>query len=76
MVGRRGENKITLWCSSQGHFQIGENTAMVLGLASSQVKVIPMEIGGGFGGKTTTIYLEPVAAPALQEERPARQAHP
>ena len=55
------ENKITLWCSSQGHFQIGENTAMVLGLASSQVKVIPMEIGGGFGGKTT-IYLEPVAA--------------
>ena len=55
------ENKITLWCSSQGHFQIGENTAQVLGLASSQVKVIPMEIGGGFGGKTT-IYLEPVAA--------------
>ena len=55
------ENKITLWCSSQGHFQIGESTAQVLGLASSQVKVIPMEIGGGFGGKTT-IYLEPVAA--------------
>ena len=55
------ENKITLWCSSQGHFQIGENTAQVLGLASSQVKVIPLEIGGGFGGKTT-IYLEPVAA--------------
>ena len=55
------ENKITLWCSSQGHFQIGESTAQVLGLASSQVKVVPMEIGGGFGGKTT-IYLEPVAA--------------
>ena len=55
------ENKITLWCSSQGHFQIGENTATVLGIPSSRVKVIPMEIGGGFGGKTT-IYLEPVAA--------------
>ena len=55
------ENKITLWCSSQGHFQIGENTATVLGIPSSKVKVVPMEIGGGFGGKTT-IYVEPVAA--------------
>ena len=55
------EGKLTVWCSSQGHFQIGENTAQVLGVSSSTVKVVPMEIGGGFGGKTT-IYLEPVAA--------------
>ena len=55
------QDKITVWCSSQGHFQIGENTAQVLGLPSSKVKVVPMEIGGGFGGKTT-VYLEPVAA--------------
>ena len=55
------EGKLTVWCSSQGHFQIGENTAQVLGISSSTVKVVPMEIGGGFGGKTT-IYLEPVAA--------------
>ena len=56
-----GTDKITVWCSSQGHFQIGEATAEALDLPSSQVKVVPMEIGGGFGGKTT-IYLEPVAA--------------
>ncbi len=56
-----GSDKITVWCSSQGHFQIGEATAEALGLPSSQVKVVPMEIGGGFGGKTT-VYLEPVAA--------------
>ena len=53
--------KITLWCSSQGHFQIGEGTAEILGVPASRVKVVPMEIGGGFGGKTR-IYLEPVAA--------------
>ena len=52
--------KITLWCSSQGHFQIGENTAALIGIPSSRIKVIPMEIGGGFGGKTT-IYVEPLA---------------
>ena len=56
-----GDNKVTVWCSSQGHFQIRDKTAQVLGIPESQVKVVPMEIGGGFGGKTT-IYLEPVAA--------------
>lgn len=52
--------RITLWQSSQGHFQIGENTAELLGLPASAITVIPLEIGGGFGGKTL-VYLEPVA---------------
>ena len=54
-------NKITIWGSSQGHFQIRDRTSLVLGVPVSAIKVVPMEIGGGFGGKTT-IYLEPVAA--------------
>ena len=53
--------RITVWCSSQGHFVIRERTAAILGVPSSTIKVVPLEIGGGFGGKTT-IYLEPVAA--------------
>jgi CO/xanthine dehydrogenase Mo-binding subunit len=55
------DGRITVWCSSQGHFQIRDRTAAVLGIPHSRIKVVPMEIGGGFGGKTT-IYLEPVAA--------------
>ena len=55
------DGKLTIWCSSQGHFQIGEATAGILVIPASSIKVVPMEIGGGFGGKTT-IYLEPVAA--------------
>ena len=55
------DDKITVWCSSQGHFPIRERTAAVLGVPVGQIKVVPLEIGGGFGGKTT-IYLEPVAA--------------
>ena len=54
-------NRLTIWCSSQGHFAIRDRTAGVLGIPYSDVKVVPMEIGGGFGGKTT-IYVEPVAA--------------
>ena len=55
------DGRVTIWCSSQGHFQIRDRTAGVLGIPASRIKVVPMEIGGGFGGKTT-IYLEPVAA--------------
>ena len=55
------QDKITVWCSSQGHFPVRERTAAVLGVPAHQIKVVPMEIGGGFGGKTT-IYLEPLAA--------------
>ena len=43
-------NKITVWGSSQGHFQIRDRTSLVLGVPVSDIKVIPMEIGGGFGG--------------------------
>jgi len=52
---------ITIWSSSQGQFAIRDLTAKVLGVPESKIKAIPMEIGGGFGGKTL-VYLEPVAA--------------
>jgi CO/xanthine dehydrogenase Mo-binding subunit len=64
--------KVTIWCSSQGHFQIRDRTAAILGLQAGQIKVVPMEIGGGFGGKTT-VYLEPVAALlSRKSERPVK----
>src|SRR5262245_8651172 len=50
----------TVWCSTQGHFDVRSGSAKVLGMNVSNVRVVPSEIGGGFGGKTT-IYLEPVA---------------
>jgi CO/xanthine dehydrogenase Mo-binding subunit len=55
------EGNITIWSSSQGQFAMREQTAAILGIPESKIKAIPMEIGGGFGGKTCT-YLEPVAA--------------
>ena len=54
------DNKATVWCSSQGHFMIRAYSAKLLGIDASQIRVIPAEIGGGFGGKTT-VYLEPLA---------------
>ena len=54
---------ITIWCSSQGHFAVRDHTSTILDLPVSRVKVVPMEIGGGFGGKGQGgVYLEPLAA--------------
>ena len=55
------DGRVTIWCSSQNPFGIRDNAARILGMPSSKIKLVPLEIGGGFGGKLTT-YLEPVAA--------------
>ncbi len=55
------DDRVLVWCSTQGAFVVRDATAAVLGLPVSQVWVKPMEIGGGFGGKIP-VYLEPVAA--------------
>ena len=55
------DGRVLIWCSTQGAFVVRDATACVLDLPVSRVKVTPMEIGGGFGGKIP-VYLEPVAA--------------
>ncbi len=55
------DGRVTIWTSTQGAFGIRNLTSAMLRLPESQVKVVPMEIGGGFGGKTTT-YFDAVAA--------------
>lgn len=52
---------LTIWCSTQGQFAIRDMTAGMLAISPGQVKVIPTEIGGGFGAKTFPV-VEPVAA--------------
>lgn len=54
------DGQCQIWCSSQGQFMVRAYTAKLLNMELAQLKVHPLEIGGGFGGKTT-IYLEPVA---------------
>ena len=41
----------TVWASTQGQFTAELMIAAMLGLPASKLKVVPIEIGGGFGGK-------------------------
>ncbi len=54
------DGRATIWVSTQGPFSVREICARLLQMEPGQIKVIPAEIGGGFGGKTT-VYLEPLA---------------
>ena len=55
------DGKLTVWTSTQGSFSQRNSLSSVLMMPASSIKVVPMEIGGGFGGKIG-IYLEPLAA--------------
>ena len=55
------DGQLNLWTSTQGSFQVRGTVANILRLPVSQIKVTPMEIGGGFGGKITA-YLDAICA--------------
>ena len=55
------DGRVQVWSSTQGQFEVRDQTAILCGLAPSRVTVEPVEIGGGFGGKTHVI-MEPIAA--------------
>jgi xanthine dehydrogenase molybdenum-binding subunit len=58
----------TVWASTQGQFTAELMIARMLGLPASKLKVVPLEIGGGFGGKIA-IHGEAVAVRLAQKCR-------
>ena len=55
------DGQLNVWTSTQGAFAVRAVVADVLQHPVSKIKVTPMEIGGGFGGKIPA-YLDPIAA--------------
>jgi CO/xanthine dehydrogenase Mo-binding subunit len=67
----RATHRLTVWTATQGLFYTREQVADVLGLPESSVRIVPMPVGGGFGGKI--LLLEPIAgALAMVSGRPVR----
>src|SRR5262249_4973446 len=64
--------QLTLWASTQGSFNTRTEVADVLGIEENRIKVIPVECGGGFGGKIRALC-EPITAILARETgRPVR----
>jgi CO/xanthine dehydrogenase Mo-binding subunit len=72
VVSIGADNQCTIFSSSQGQFMVRAYCAKLLGIDLANIRAIPAEIGGGFGGKTL-VYLEPVAlALAKKSGRPIK----
>jgi CO/xanthine dehydrogenase Mo-binding subunit len=57
------DGNLKVWTSTQGAFGMRDQLAKLLMLPISNIHVIPMEVGGAFGGKLPIyIFLEAVAA--------------
>ena len=57
---------LTIYNTTQGAFRLKGQTATLLNLPQSKVKVAPQEIGGGFGGKGYTVPELPAALLAMK----------
>ncbi|HUG13414.1 MAG TPA: xanthine dehydrogenase family protein molybdopterin-binding subunit [Thermomicrobiales bacterium] len=62
---------LTIYTSTQGQFYARNTTADVLGIPQNKIKLVGMEVGGGFGGKV--VMLEPITAwLALKHNAPVK----
>ena len=60
VVRWNADDTLTVWVSTQGSFQARNQISQVMNIPESRIKVIPTELGGGFGGKHS-LYLKPSA---------------
>jgi CO/xanthine dehydrogenase Mo-binding subunit len=64
--------KVTIWTQSQGVFSARQMIAEFLGLPLSRVKLVPVEIGGAFGGKSYLPLAPLCGLLAMKTGRPVR----
>lgn len=68
---RKGD-KLEIWVTTQAPYMDRDETALILGLAKEQVRVVPSACGGGFGGKLDISVQPLVALAAWLLDRPVR----
>ena len=63
---------ITIYSSTQGVFAARQQVSELLQHPLAKVKIIPTEVGGGFGGKNATYVETPAAVLSRKTGRPVR----
>jgi isoquinoline 1-oxidoreductase len=67
-------NKATVWASTQTPFMAKEEVAKVLGIPAKNVRVVPVFVGGGFGGKSMNRQIVEAARCAKLSKKPVQVA--
>lgn len=69
------DGRLTIWSGTQCPFIVREDVARSPGLVTHRVRVIALDVGGGFGGKVH-VRLEPIAALLSKRAgRPVKMVH-
>ena len=64
--------RVTVWTSTQGTFNAQRQLTALLELPQDKMNIVPLEIGGGFGGKIYTILEPLVVMLARKTGRPVK----
>ncbi|MFN8533939.1 MAG: xanthine dehydrogenase family protein molybdopterin-binding subunit [Dehalococcoidia bacterium] len=64
--------QLTIWSPTQGQFFQRGEVAQVLGLPVGKVRSIPVEVGGGFGGKVPPLLQPLTALLSIKSGRPVK----
>jgi nicotinate dehydrogenase subunit B len=65
---------VKVWASTQAPFMVQSSVAEALGLITEKVRVLPVFVGGGFGGKTSSTQAIEAARLAKLTGRPVQVA--
>ena len=68
------DGKVTVWASTQSPFGVKEQVAGALGMPAANVRVKPVFVGGGFGGKSASSQAVEAARLAKLVGRPVQVA--
>ena len=60
---------LTVWMSTQAHYNVRQNLSTILDVPEYQVRVIAEDVGGGFGAKSRTYAEEIVVSHASRVVR-------
>ncbi len=66
------DGKITLWTSCQGSFNIRDAVAGALSIPEGNIRVIPLEMGGGFGAKNGPFVEAHTVFASIRTGRPVK----
>ena len=72
IADQEANGRLTIWASTQGPYQVRAQLASVLDIPLSSIKVIAMEMGGGFGAKLRLALEAFPALLAIKTGRPVK----